>query len=71
VVDDKIGVYRNGLWILKGVDERIWWGTPTDIPVVVDGKIGVYRNSLWIIKDGVREHFGLPSDIPVFDAIGL
>ncbi len=65
VLDGKIGVYRNGLWIIKGVDERVRWGTPTDIPVVVDGKIGVYRNGQWIIKDGVREQYGLPSDIPV------
>ena len=60
---DSIGVFRNGVWLLRnvnapgGVDITIPWGAPGDLPVVGDwdgdgtDSIGVFRNGVWLLRN--------------------
>jgi hypothetical protein len=74
---DKIGVFRNGLWLIDyngnfqwgGVDKTANIGQAGDIPVVGDwningyDKIGVFRNGFWILdKNGNYQWDGTGTD---------
>ena len=61
--DQTIGVFRDGVWLLRnqnnegGVDLTIPWGAPGDLPVVGDwdgdgtDTIGVFRQGTWYLRN--------------------